>query len=595
MLRTLLVIILMMVGLECQSQPIATIDLANVNADDGTLRRVYGSVGNGSSGVPVAGGFDVDGDGSRDYAFAAMRASPDGRTSAGQVFLVFGDGTIQGEIDTAVDDPRVLTIWGDHSQENAGSEIWMADVTGDGLGDLLICRQNFSPAGRIGAGAISILPGSALLRTLAMNNTVIDLRSPAANLQITTLVGANASDRLCIWARNGDLTGDNIDDIAVGADRQTQSGQSDSGAVYVIRGGSHLMMAQTVDLADFGSTALPGNLARIRPRAPSVDHHFGATVQIADLDGNGLGEVLAATTLNRAGASLPPPGGSGNGSGGSPQGTLFIAWDDNFGGDWLPVLDFVIDNGPGSFTAIDGGNDNDAFGEELLGGLDYDNNGNADLFIGDLTADGTGAVNRPNAGLGHIIYNAFTLKGLDFDLDSPPAGFNMATLIGPVNGAIAADTAMHGDFNGDGIDDLAIASPHATPFGRINGGTLHILLGRNGFWPLVSDLAPVNFPDSSQIEILEVHGAKGRDGANEGDTLSYSGADGDLNGDGIIDIITNEMVGDGVAPGTNDVGNLIVLSGGDIFPELFKNGFEGLAPVIQPKIPDRRSTRRLEQ
>lgn len=592
--KPLIITLLILTGFECLAQPITTIDLADVDPGDGVLQRVFGSVGNGSSGVPVAGGFDVDGDGSRDYAFAAMRASPDGRTSAGQVFLVFGDGTIQGEIDTGVDDPRVLTIWGDHSQENVGSEIWMADVTGDGLGDLLICRQNFSPAGRIGAGAISILPGSALLRTMAMNNTVIDLRTPAASLQMTTLIGANASDRLCIWARNGDLTGDNIDEIVVGADRQTQNGQTDSGAVYVIRGGTHLMAAQTVDLADFGSTALPGNIARIRPRAPSTDHHFGATLQVADLDGNGLGEVLAATTLNRAGAALPPPGGAGNGSGGSPQGSLFIAWDDNFGGDWLPVLDFVIDNGPGSFTAIDGGSDNDAFGEELLGGLDYDNNGNADLFVGDLTADGTGAVNRTNAGLGHVIYNAFTLKGLDFDLDSPPAVFNMATFIGPVNGAITADTAMHGDFNGDGIDDLAIASPHATPFGRINGGTLHILLGRNGFWPLVSDLAPENFPDAAQIEILEIHGAKGRDGANEGDTLSYSGADGDLNGDGIIDIITNEMVGDGVAPGAVDVGNLILLNGGEMFPELFKSGFEGVATTTRTKIPKPTRTRRLQ-
>jgi hypothetical protein len=127
------------------AQPVGTTDLMDVSPQDGLYRRLLGSVGNGSSGVPVAGGFDMDKDGDMDYAMAAMRASPQGRFSAGQVFLVFGDGQAVGVVDTAGADPRVLKIHGDQVQENAGSEIWMADVTGDGFGELLICRQNYSP------------------------------------------------------------------------------------------------------------------------------------------------------------------------------------------------------------------------------------------------------------------------------------------------------------------------------------------------------------------------------------------------------------------------------------------------------------------
>ena len=117
------------------AQPIGTTDLTNVSADDGLYRRLLGSVGDGSSGVPVAGGFDMDKDGIRDYAMAAMRASPQSRISAGQIFLTFGDNQAIGTIDTAGLDPRVLKIHGDQVQENAGSEIWMADVTGDGFGE----------------------------------------------------------------------------------------------------------------------------------------------------------------------------------------------------------------------------------------------------------------------------------------------------------------------------------------------------------------------------------------------------------------------------------------------------------------------------
>jgi len=587
------------------AQPVGILDLAAVGTDDSGLQRVYGSVGTGVSGVPVSGGHDMDGDGNVDYAFAAMRASPLGRSEAGQVFLVFGDGSIDGTVDTASSSPRVLPIIGDQIQENAGTELWMADVTGDGLGDLLICRQNFTPDNnRIGAGALTILVGHADLRTMAGDGQTLDLRAPPGNLPIVNILGAgaglqnnmgmpeNVGERLCVWTRTGDVSDDGIADFVVGADRRASHNnptQQDSGAAYVFRGGAHFQTSQTIDLADFGSVAV-GNVARIRPPGDCDDDdgdgincHFGATVQIADLDGNGVGEVIAAAALNRAGASLPPAGGSGNGGGGSRLGTVYIAWDDNFVGSWIPSPDFFVGIGagssPGSHSIVHGGAGNDVFGEELLGGLDYDNDGNADLFVGDLTGEGFGGLpNTTNAGLAHIIYNAESLKNQIFHIDSvsPPAGFSMATFQGPRSGAIAADTAMHGDYNGDDIDDIAFSSPHDAHFGRINAGTIHILLGKNGQWPAESDLAPANYPSPVDVQFLEIYGANGVSG-DAGDTLCYSAADGDINGDGVIDIITNEMLGNGVAPGSEDVGNMILMDVRKLFgfdAGFFRDGFE---------------------
>jgi hypothetical protein len=560
-----------------QAQLVGSTDLNSVLTGEGVLRRVLGSVGNGAAGVPVAGGGDVDNDGSADYAFAAMRASPQGRNNAGQVFLVFGDGTAVGQIDTAFPDPRVLEIHGEQIQENAGSEIWMAEVTKDDFSDLIICRQNYSHDGRIGSGALTLIPGNARLRDMAANNEILDLASPPENLPIINIYGAMETSRLCIWARNADITGDNVDDFVAGADREQSHGQTDSGAVYVFRGGDHFDTSQNIDLADFG-TVSPGNIARIWPRAVgsdanSNDYHFGATVQMADLDGNGRAEVLAAAALNRAGASLPPLDGSGNGSGGTSKGTVFIAWDDNFSESWIPAPDFIIDEGGGSFTIINGGDANDVFGEEILAGLDYDDDGTADLFSGDLTADGWGDVSgRINAGVGQVIYNPASLKNLEFDLDSPPEGFTMATIIGPKQGAIAGDTAMHGDFNNDGFADLAFSSPHDDPFGRQNAGTVHIILGQDGAWPEVSDLSPANFP-SSGINIWEIYGANGT-GDDSGDVLCYSGAAGDVTGDGVSDLIMNEMLGNGSS--TADVGNLLVIDGIVMFKGQYlkKDGFE---------------------
>ncbi|MEO1369503.1 MAG: hypothetical protein AAFX50_20175, partial [Acidobacteriota bacterium] len=311
---------------------------------------------------------------------------------------------------------------------------------------------------------------------------------------------------------------------------------------------------------------------------------LGGTCQVADLDDNGRAEVLMAATINRAGAGLAPQTGgqcigtiSTQGSGGSPRGTLYIAWDDNFpAGAWPDGYTFDISASPGSRSVIDGEALNESFGEEILGGADLDADGSVDLFVGDLVADGTAAQNRPISGLGHILFDAATLKDQVFDLDAPPAGLAVTRILGPDNGAIAADTAADGDFDGDGRTDIAIASPHADPGDRDSAGAVHILYGQAVAWPALIDLAAV--PPPAALRTAEIWGARGTDDdvfGDSGDTLGYSAAAGDLDGDGRTDLIINEMEGNGLQPGTLDVGNLVLISGRALDPTLvFDDGFE---------------------
>ncbi|MEM9532859.1 MAG: hypothetical protein AAGA23_18205 [Pseudomonadota bacterium] len=558
------------------AQPALEIDLAVTRDDPDVLTRVYGSVGDGDAGLPVAGGFDMNGDGFPDYAFAAFRADVGGLIQAGQVFLVLGNGSISGSVDTAQADTRVLPILGTQTSEHTGSEIWMDDVTGDGLGDLLICRQDHTPvAGRIGAGALTILAGSSNLSALAAGSS-LDLSAPPTDITLFTIVGTDVQDRLCMWARTGDLTEDGIADITVGAD-QFGPGDSHRGRVYVVRGGPLLAQNATADLAlaaDPGFV-LAGHLAQISAPGTATHTHFGATVQMADLDGNGRTEVLAAAALNRAGGSFGPSPrpevahGFGGAAGG---GTLYIFWDNNFPtGAWPSP--FILDPAalPGDSSSINGTSINSVFGEEVLGGLDYNNDGEADLFVGDLTGDPPG---RGDAGVGHVLYSANRLRNQNFDLDAPPAGLVESRIYGPIPGAIGADTAMHGDFDGDGTDDLAFSSPHDRPFDRFNAGTIHVLFGDDTGWPALIDLAPGALPSTAELRMTEVYGANGQIGSDTGDTLAYSGAAGDINNDGRTDILTNEMVGNGLAPGTIDVGNLIILSGTVLSEPLFQDSFE---------------------
>ncbi len=548
------------------AQPAPVIDLATVSPDDGLLRRVYGATGDGRFGLPVAGGSDCDGDGRVDYAVAFMLASPFGQFSAGEVNLILGDGTTGGIVDTAVDDPRVLRFFGTQVRENAGSEIWMDDVTGDGLGDLLISRQNYTPdEARLGAGALTVVVGGPALRAQAESLQGVDLAAPPAGIVLTTFVGPSRLDRLGIWMRTGDVDGDGINDIVVGADQEDLGVEINRGAGYVIRGGAHLAAGGVIDLAQPELTPLAQDIAKITPPAGSSRYHLGATCQIADLDGNGRSEVLLAAALNRAGASLEADGappGSAEASGGAPDGTVYIVWDDNFPAEPWPVgYSFDISTSPGSRSIINGETFNIGFGEEMLGGLDYDADGRADLFVGDLVADGTATRDRAGSGLGHVVFDAAALKGLEFDMETPPPGLRVTRILGPSTGAIAADTAAHGDFDGDGFSDLAFTGPHARPLGRLNAGVVHVLFGQLTGWPATIDLAIDNFPSPDEVRIAEIQGARGAAPNDIGDTLGYSAAAGDVNGDGLTDLIVNEMVGNGLAPDAIDVGNLLVISG----------------------------------
>ena len=551
-------------------QPARTVDLAGLS-DEVWLFRGLGSVGSGSSGVPVAGGHDVDGDGLEDVAFAAMRASPLLRAQAGQVHVLFGDGTTSGTLDTAAAHPRLLQVYGDQSQEHLGSEIWIDDVTGDGIGDLLLCRQDFTAAGRIGSGALTIVAGGPALRTLAATTGVLDLRSPGS-LDVLTLTGPAPGARLGMWVRTSDLDGDGIADILVSADQETVAGQPHAGALYLVRGGTHLAGTGTVDLAGFGQAGFPlaGQALKVLP-PPTAHGHFASTVNAADLDGDGRAEILASKALSRAGAALQPAGGfSSHATGGTQHGTLFILWSSAVPPSpqpWSGAVQIVA-GGPDT-TVLSGGPSNSRFSEELLGGLDYDGDGHADLFVGDITGNGPNGI---ASGLGYVFYRAKHLRGLNRVLPSLPFSIKTTTIYGPGVNAISSDTAAHGDVDSDGHADLMIGSPHDRPFGRIFAGTIHVLLGRRGRWPAVIDLAPGSLPPASEVEIVEIHGANGDMPGDAGDTLCYSAATGDVNGDGHVDLIANEMLGNG--SNAVDTGNLIILSGQVLSRSLFADGFE---------------------
>src|SRR5215213_1028179 len=132
----------------------------------------------------------------------------------------------------------------------------------------------------------------------------------------------------------------------------------------------------------------------------------------------------------------------------------------------------------------------------------------------------------------------------------------------PGNTALTRARALAtGDFDNDGIDDLVIGAPEAnvtlTPQGapavsRPDAGIVYVLSGRTTPFPATVDTAA-----QGQVTLTIL-------GKAEGDHTGFAVASGDVNGDGIDDLLIG-------APGTDfsaarvDNGSVIILLGSDTF------------------------------
>ncbi|HSP98536.1 MAG TPA: hypothetical protein VL049_15035, partial [Candidatus Dormibacteraeota bacterium] len=268
----------------------------------------------------------------------------------------------------------------------------------------------------------------------------------------------------------------------------------------------------------------------------------GATVRGADVDRDGVGDILIGAGLNRLSAQSDPTGGlNGHGFGGGDGpgnvcdpvglaceiGEAYIV----FGVRGARPESVDLATPPPDFTVIYGVDRGDAWGEELYAG-DFDGDGRGDVAIGALVADGPNN-SRPSAGQVALIRgDAQRLRGEVIELANPPA--NVTMIYGAHAASIAGDTALFLDLDGDGRDELVVASPQdqvVTGGGtRVQAGRVIVLFG-NEAPPPVIDLADV--PDD--VPHLWI------DGGHGGDLLAYSMSVGDVNGDGLQDLILNAM------------------------------------------------------
>lgn len=547
------------------------VDTANFN-QDGLLVLFGGLRMQGDIGLPVAAG-DINGDGRADVVFCGMYGSVFPRQNNGVVNFYISDGRDSGAVDAQQNPPNIFKLFGRRSGDLLGTSVSAnSDVNGDGIRDVAIGAALFDGPNndRFNAGAAYVVFGSQNFNLNADISTVDGLPPPG----IIAIYGPQVDGRMGIWIDEGDLDGDGFADIIVGSDQINSDAGQHVGGAYIVFGSANL--PSVIDLS-----APPAGVRTARIVGSHQEDHWGAALQVGDINNDGIGDLIIGGSINRDSGSYVTPQDQDNGHaaraadfGGQRTqcGEAYVIYGQR---NWPSTID--LRTPPAGSTHVIGAHEFDYLGSQVHSG-DVNGDGRTDLIIGALRA--TAPDNQGPTGAVYVIYGDPNLPGAVIDLANNTSGLRVTSIYGEHALDCAGDSVRTYDINKDGMSDLFIGSPERTftmPNGeeREDAGVTEIIYGQRDFLPPVIKL----YDPPASPRIFRLAGAHGEaQGLSGGDEFSYRLSGGDVDGDGYIDYVANAMHGDGTG-GVLNGGNVYIFSGKKLSAKL------GMLPPVQTQAP----------
>ncbi|MEA5542097.1 VWD domain-containing protein [Limnoraphis robusta Tam1] len=186
---------------------------------------------NGLAGTTVSNAGDINGDGIDDLIIGAEQGLLEGNPKAGETYVLFGKdgGYPNGFSLSNLNGSNGFTIKGDGYSVSSVSGA--GDINSDGLEDILIGVSQSPGNNQINAGKAYVLFGTEArfpkefdLFTLNGNNGFV-----VNGVEADELLGGSVKAA-------GDVNGDQIDDIIIGASGATANGIQGAGKTYIIFG-----------------------------------------------------------------------------------------------------------------------------------------------------------------------------------------------------------------------------------------------------------------------------------------------------------------------------------------------------------------------
>ncbi len=382
----------------------------------------------------------------------------------------------------------------------------IGDLNGDDVLDIAVGAY-YDDAGGFNKGAIHVMlmnSNGTVSSTIEIN----DLTEKGPVLDNNDNFGRSI-------ANIGDLNGDGVLDIAVGAYYDDADGFN-KGAIHVMLMNSNGTVSSTIEIND---------LTEHGPELISLDYFGYSIANIGDLNKDGTLDIAVGA-----------PG-------------------DDAGGDYRGAIHVMLMNSNGTVSRTIEINDGTANGPELI---NDDYFGRSIANIGDLNKDGTLdiAVGAPGDDAGGSNRGAIHVMLMNSDgTVSRTIEINNNTANGPElnndNNLFGSSIANIGDLNGNGVDDIVVGAFNDNTGGS-NRGAIHVMLmNSNG---TVSRTIEINDDTANGPEL------------NDYDGFGYSIANiGDLNGDGVDDIAVGAS-GDDAGGDSRGAIHVMLMDNTDLIP-----------------------------